>query len=178
MNEEIPKARVVEAKNLAKSLLKKAGVINPPTSLGEIIRFLQKDHDLVVLSNNSLQEKMSGFLITIETDSLDDQGKRYDEIHFNDKHCWHRKRFTIAHEIGHLLFNTSCSKSFLSFDFVKDPIEVEANQFASELLIPFTSLKKDLKKPGIKIPELAFKYIVSNEAMGWKISSCNLLSKI
>lgn len=178
MKEETPTARITEAKNLAKSLLKKAGIISPPTSLKDVIKFLQKDHDLVVLRNNSIQEKISGFLITIETDSLDDQSKRYDEIHFNEKHCWHRKRFTIVHEIGHLLFNTSCSKSFLSFDLVRDPIETEANQFASELLIPLAFLKKDLKSPGVKIPELAFKYIVSNEAMGWKISSCNLLSKI
>lgn len=178
METEAQKARIGSARKLARHLLKKAGVKEPPTSLRIIITHLQKSYDLAVFSNPSLKDGMSGMLVTVETELLDGQENRYDEIHYNEKQNWHRKRFTIAHEIGHLLLNTSCKKSFLSFDFIKDPIEVEANQFAAELLIPLASIKKDLGTPGAKVPELAWKYIVSQEAMGWKISSCNLLGKL
>lgn len=177
MEEETQKARIGSARKLARDLLKKAKVKEPPTSLRVVITHLQKEYELGVFPNPNLRDGMSGMLVTIETEKLDEQDERYDEIHYNEKQSWHRKRFTIAHEIGHLLLNTSCSKSFASFDFVKDPIEIEANQFAAELLIPLASINKDLKSPGVKVPELAWKYIVSQEAMGWKISSCNLLGK-
>jgi hypothetical protein len=178
MENETQKARIGQARNLARNLLKKAGVKEPPTSLRTIITHLQKEHVLGVFPDSTLRDGISGMLITVETNLLDEQSERYDEIRYNEKHSWHRKRFTIAHEIGHLLFNTSCNKSFLSFDFIKDPIEVEANQFAAELLIPLASIKKDLKKPDAKVSEIAWRYIVSQEAMGWKISSCNLLGRL
>lgn len=178
MKNEIQKNRIGTARKLARNLLKKAGVKEPPTSLRTIIEHLQKDHNVAVFPNPNLRTGISGLLVTVETELLDEQGERYDEIHYNEKQNWHRKRFTIAHEIGHLLLNTSCNKSLLSFDFAKDPIEVEANQFAAELLIPLESIKKDLATSGVKIPDLAWKYIVSQEAMGWKISSCNLLGKL
>ncbi len=178
MENETQPTRIGLARKLARDLLKKAGVKQPPTSLRTVITHLQKKHDLAVFPNAKLGDGMSGMLVTIETDLLDDQGDRYDEIHYNEKQNWHRKRFTIAHEIGHLILNTSCNESFLSFDFVKDPIETEANQFAAELLIPLASIKKDLKTPGTKVPDLAWKYIVSQEAMGWKISSCSLLGRL
>lgn len=178
MTEEIQKSRIGAARKLARNLLKKAGIKEPPTSLRTVIKYLQKDYNVAVFPNPNLRAGISGLLVTVETELLDEQGDRYDEIHFNEKQNWHRKRFTIAHEIGHLLLNTSCNKSISSFDFAKDPIEVEANQFAAELLIPLESIKKDLITPGVKIPDLAWKYIVSQEAMGWKISSCNLLGKL
>ncbi len=178
MIDEIQTARIGQARNLARNLLKKVGVKEPPTPLRGVITFLQKEYALAVFANSTLRESVSGMLVTVETELLDEQEERYDEIHYNEKHNWHRKRFTIAHEIGHLIFNTSCDKSSLSFDFIKNPVEIEANQFAAELLIPLASLKKDLKTPGVKVPELAWKYIVSQEAMGWKISSCNLLGRL
>jgi len=50
-----------------------------------------------------------------------------------------RKRFTIAHEIGHLLMHQGkhrCDESMLSEFRTKIQIEMEANEFASELLMP------------------------------------------
>lgn len=171
-------ARIGLARQLARELLKKSGIKEPPTSLRTIILHLQKEHDLEVFPNSSLGNKVSGLLITVETESLDQQNTIYNEIHYNEDQNWHRKRFTIAHEIGHLLLNTSCDKSFLAFDFTKNPIETEANQFAAELLIPLSSIKRDLKTKNAKIPELAWKYIVSQEAMGWKVANCGLLGRI
>ena len=60
-----------------------------------------------------------------------------------------RKRFTIAHEIGHfvlphhrLLKNVCEEKKIDSFDSKLNRPEVEANEFASELLLPSVILRK------------------------------------
>jgi hypothetical protein len=172
MNEETPKIRIGVARTLARNLLKKAKIKEPPTSLRVVIKYLQEKYNLAIFSNPTLNNNMSGMLVRIDNELLDEQSGGYSEIHYNAKHSWHRNRFTIAHEIGHLILETSCDKSFLSFDTVSNPIEIEANQFAAELLMPVAAVKKDLKTPGVKIPELAWKYIVSQEALGWKISSC------
>lgn len=50
-----------------------------------------------------------------------------------------RKRFTIAHEIGHLLMHQGqhrCTERMLKEYLANDQIEQEANEFASELLLP------------------------------------------
>jgi len=112
MEDETQKARVGQARNLARSLLEKAGIKEPPTSLRVVIEYLQKEHKLAVFSNSTLREGISGMLVVIETELLDEQGEKYSEIHYNEKHNWHRKRFTIAHEIGHLLFTPVFLKSF------------------------------------------------------------------
>jgi len=178
MKDEQQQTRIGLARTLARNLLKKAKVKETPTSLRTIIIHLQKEYNLEVFPNSTLSDRVSGMLVTVDTELLDKQEERYDEIHYNENNSWHRNRFTIAHEIGHLILNTSCDKSFLSFNFTKNSIEAEANQFAAELLIPLTLIKKDLQNPNAKISQLAWKYIVSKEAMGWKISSCNLLGRL
>ncbi len=169
--------RIGLARKLARDLLKKSGVKKPPTSLRVVIECLQKDYNynLAIFLNSTLGNNISGILITIEGDK---QTEKYNEIHYNQNHNWYRRRFTIAHEIGHLLLNTSCDESFLNFDSIKKPIEIEANQFAAELLVPLFSIKKDLRESSAQIPDLAWKYIVSQKTMGWKISSCNLLGRL
>ena len=60
-----------------------------------------------------------------------------------------RKRFTVAHEIGHFvlphhrLLKTVCDEGKIdSFDAGLNRPEVEANEFASELLLPSAALAK------------------------------------
>jgi hypothetical protein len=172
METENEKARVGSARNLARDLIKKCKIKEAPVSLRAVIAHLQGTHDLGVYPCANFSEKLSGILVTIE-----DEGSRRDEIHFNQNHSWHRRRFSIAHEIGHLLFNTSHTGSADSYNS-KSPDETEANQFASELLMPQALLKSDLKKGHATIKDIAWKYIVSEEAMGWKIATTNLLKYI
>jgi Zn-dependent peptidase ImmA (M78 family) len=89
-------------------------------------------------------------------------------IGFNPSMAWVRRRFTIAHEIGHLLLGHTCTDP----DLDNDP-EAEANQFAAELLMPLAILKIDYKaKPS---PDyLAQKYIVSREAMIIHLMECRI----
>lgn len=65
-----------------------------------------------------------------------------------------QKRFTIAHEIGHLLMhqgNHRCVVSMFDEGKTKSGIESEANEFASEFLMPQNILKNYLKTQDITL---------------------------
>lgn len=156
--------RKKSARDLAKKLIKDAKIKQAPVSLQVIIEHLQKDFDLTV-SRVDLSRGVSGLLVRCS--ELDTE---YYAIGFNQNEPWCRRRFTIAHEIGHLLFGHTCSKD----KGLKDNNEKEADVFAAELLIPTGLIKKDfLKSPSI--PELSKLYRVSEQAMGIKICDSRLL---
>jgi Zn-dependent peptidase ImmA (M78 family) len=112
-------------------------------------------------------------------------------IGVNALHHPNRQRFTIAHEIGHLVMhkslitaNVHVDKQFpiLMRDAVAatglEAIEVEANQFASELLIPSNLF--DLSKirsfdidDVAALDELAKKFRVSRQMLEYRIRSSN-----
>lgn len=92
-----------------------------------------------------------------------------------------RKRFTIAHELGHFLLpnhnnNLICTKDDISFKS-QAPIEREANEFASEILMPsklFTSEHFFKAEPEIEnIIRLAKLFDVSLQACCYKYASLN-----
>lgn len=172
MLEETKKPRLKEARHLAIDLIRKSKIVQAPVSLRAVITYLKHERDLEVYLSTAFSNTLSGMLVTIESDCLDD---RYDEIHVNQNHNWHRRRFTIAHEIGHMLMNTSCSSVEASLNDSRNA-EIEANQFAAELLIPSTLLKKDFKRE-CTINKLAWDYIVSPEAMEWRVAGSKLLNK-
>jgi Zn-dependent peptidase ImmA (M78 family) len=70
-------------------------------------------------------------------------------IGVNANHHPNRQRFTIAHELGHVLLHRNRlvaavlvdkSRNFIARDTVSaegtDPVEIQANAFAAELLMP------------------------------------------
>ncbi|GBE16454.1 hypothetical protein BMS3Abin15_00271 [bacterium BMS3Abin15] len=99
-----------------------------------------------------------------------------------------RRRFTIAHELGHFLLHSLSSqhidKQGIYFRDVdssagENIMEIQANQFAAELLMPINSLKKDFFEnskliegddPTKLIKKLAEKYKVSKQSMSIRIS--------
>jgi Zn-dependent peptidase ImmA (M78 family) len=109
----------------------------------------------------------------------------------NKNHALSRKRFTIAHELGHLLLHTK-SEVHLDQAIVKmrdartsagvDDEEMEANRFAAELLMPRSFLEADLEALGPiyadderAIAKLARQYRVSPQAMAIRLSTLNLV---
>lgn len=152
------------ARDMAKHLIKKAKIIAAPISLQVIIEHIQTQVDLVVAKIN-LSKGVSGLLVRCH-----DLDTEYFTIGFNQNEPWCRRRFTIAHEIGHLLFGHVCSRN----GGIKDDNEKEADEFAAELLIPTAMIKKDF--PKLKdVPSLSKLYRVSAEAMAIKIGNCRLL---
>lgn len=150
---------------LAQDLIKDAKVIEPPVSLQKIIDFLKTKQNLAVCKYN-FGKNVSGLLVQMK----DDEGNEDTVIGFNENHPWCRRRFTIAHEIGHLLLGHVCNNNQSG----KTHEEKEADIFASELLAPKSLLKKDFKN-NPNIPALALKYRVSQQSITIKIQTDRLL---
>jgi Zn-dependent peptidase ImmA (M78 family) len=95
----------------------------------------------------------------------------------------YRKRFTIAHELGHSLLHLSSDGELVDYttdlfrigesdDEVKR-IEVEANQFAAALLMDAELVKIQWEKtPSMETMAMIFN--VSEEAMGYRIAGLGL----
>ncbi|MBB5737247.1 Zn-dependent peptidase ImmA (M78 family) [Xanthomonas arboricola] len=91
-----------------------------------------------------------------------------------------RRRFTIAHELGHHVMKhgdrfRDTQKAFFSNNW--DPVEVSANKFAAELLMPFVIVERFVLQEGITdISRLAEKFGVSEAAMRYRLINLNLLT--
>jgi len=113
-------------------------------------------------------------------------------IGVNALHSLSRQRFTIAHELGHLLLHESQDlhvdeafpirlRSRVS-GLAVDEREIEANQFAAELLMPTELISEDvdsLRDKGVDVDDaiakLSQKYRVSLEAMTIRLSALKLI---
>lgn len=150
------------AKALATKLIKDSNILTAPVSLYQIIQFLQASYSLHVVPINTT-EKVSGLLVVCKKEETETVG-----IAFNENDPWCRRRFTISHEIGHLLLGHTCTEGSGTTN------ETEANIFASELLMPISILKGDYSRIK-KIPELAKLYRVSQQAMSYRLMDSKLL---
>ncbi|WP_061313621.1 ImmA/IrrE family metallo-endopeptidase [Clostridium botulinum] len=86
-----------------------------------------------------------------------------------------RERFTIAHEIGHYIIpwheNLQQCDKIVNFES-KDEVEKQANEFASELLVPKSNLLEDIKDKKVTlslIKSLAKQYDVSLVVMARRV---------
>jgi len=147
---------------------------------------------------DTLNEDISGILF-IEKG----QGK----IGINSSHPPVRKRFTIAHEIGHFVLQHNRKNQFfidesnkhMSMKFHRDSNsstgemrqEREANAFAAAILMPEKLLQKevenfnfDLSNPygntteGDDLDRLAEKFVVSSQAMAFRLANLNFFDPL
>jgi Zn-dependent peptidase ImmA (M78 family) len=112
-------------------------------------------------------------------------------IGVNSQHPLVRQRFTIAHEIAHLVLHKDevlhvdhryliGLRSDVSSE-ATDPSEVEANQFAAELLMPKELIFSDLQElpdelePEVAIRRIAAKYKVSTQALTIRLHALGIL---
>jgi len=112
-------------------------------------------------------------------------------IGVNGRHPITRQRFTIAHELGHHLLhgerNLYVDKSYVvhfrdeNSSTGYDPLEVEANHFAAELLMPADKVRQFFVKHPFDIDDetalrrLATTFGVSSTAMLVRLSSLGLI---
>lgn len=166
------KARIGFCRNSARRLLRDHGVAKPRTPLEKLVeacgyRVVERDWPLCT----------SGILL-----------RAHKVIGVNGNHSQVRRRFTIAHELGH-----HCLNHHLWFDdnhavTIDNPPsegcegadktpEREANIFASELLVPLAILKREAKRE--RSPqELARLFGVSYEAMFHSLQDHRLLGRL
>lgn len=110
--------------------------------------------------------------------------RKGDEIFIavNENRSFARKRFTIAHEIGHFLMHKG--ESFDHSGKGDPKIEREADIFATNLLMPAKMIRKihnqfrSLLTGMDVIPEMAWIFRVSNGAMKLRLSELKIIPKI
>jgi len=124
----------------------------------------------------------AGLTITpLSFDEWDVSGK-YEEnsetqsptIYFNPTESETRQRFTIAHELGHhfLRHGPRYRDTRETFNNGYSPIEVSANRFAADLLMPKIYLEIAINKKGITSPtQLSELFFVSEKAMIYRLKN-------
>ena len=161
-------------------ILREVGIAAPPVSALKVARALGAD-----VRPEFAEDGISGALYREEDRAV---------IGVNASHHSNRQRFTIAHEIGHLVlhegavfidraYNSALPgkeapaflRDGLSSEAV-DPIEIEANRFAACLLMPLSFLLNDLKgKPlpltADTVDQLSKQYRVSVQAMTYRLAN-------
>lgn len=95
-----------------------------------------------------------------------------------------RRRFTIAHELGHWVCQVQegrrqpiyCRAVTADGDGRNPPEEREANVFAAELLMPRPAVRAAFAELADS-PELAARFDVSQEAMRWRLYNLGLVDE-
>lgn len=168
------------AEQCAARLLAACEIKVPPVPVEQIAA----NHGIQVI-RSAAEWNESGFL-------LRDNGRII--IGINGRNSPRRQRFTIAHELGHwqlhegkpLIVDQSVmvNKRDDVSSQATDREEIQANQFAAELLMPQLYVAAELRRQmnsaiGSReelITNLARAFDVSNDAMGWRLINLGILS--
>lgn len=171
--------RYALARRMATELLQQGGVNAAPVDVAK----LATDVVRATIKYEPFDGQLSGMV----------HRGRYGQavIGVNETHAPVRQRFTIAHELGHLLLH---SHKDLHIDegiwlrnerssLAEDEREIEANQFAAELLMPADLVRQLVAGRHLDVGndddatlrELADKFQVSRQALSFRLSRLNLL---
>ncbi len=105
----------------------------------------------------------------------DDGGKSGFAIYVNADHAETRRRFTIAHELGHFVLHRELigdgivEDALLRAQGLSNRVEAQANRFAADLLMPRHLLDAAHREGIVTIPELARAFKVSKDAMSIRL---------
>lgn len=121
-----------------------------------------------------LDEQLSGMIFLKDNQAV---------IGVNAHHRPNRQRFTIAHELGHFFLHSDILQQGAHVDTMitmlkRDQaaalgtvnIEVEANQFAAELLMPKKLIREYLSREGIAQSAAADDLVVETLAKAFRVS--------
>jgi Zn-dependent peptidase ImmA (M78 family) len=161
----------------ATALLRDNGVVNAPVPVDRLAESLGAK----VVFNN-FNDEISGLLLRTEESLI---------IGVAKEQSLARQRFTIAHEIGHILMHNfsdvHVDKNFAVMfrsaqsSTAQDILEIEANTFAAELLMPESFIERELRNSVLDVEDdeqlrrLAKKYQVSAQAMTYRLH--NLMAR-
>jgi len=169
------------ARTAAERLIQRFGINKAPVDVYEVARALGLT---IVLED--LGSDVSALLVTQGASSV---------IGVNKNHSDKRRRFSIAHEIGHHVMRHQFQSgehvhvdrgSFISERGTRasagiDPKEIEANQFAASLLMPTTVVLEHVARIGrtplseSDIKRLAKDFNVSEQAMTIRLTVLGLV---
>jgi len=175
----MPSSSRIDPSQRARDLLQRLDIRNIPVPVEKIAKAIGAQ---VIFS--PLDDELSGMVFVKENQII---------IGVNSLHHPNRQRFTISHEIGHIDLHKNIISSHIHVDrkftvMLRSPnsatgtdrLEIEANRFASELLMPQWAVQKVLEQAEIDIDDdesiaaLARKFRVSRQAFQYRL--INLLS--
>ena len=123
----------------------------------------------------SMKDEISGYIKKLSDNKY--------KIIVNSTHPVNRRRFTVAHEIGHFLFdadvldkNQICDEKLFrssGCSNVDQDRETRANRFAASILMP-TSKVKEHAESATNIMSLALAFKVSDSAMKLRLHSLGI----
>lgn len=80
-----------------------------------------------------------------------------------------RQRFTIGHELGHLMLHSVDQPLYRDKTFEGGPRETEANKFAAAILMPLWMVERAVLNPRLDERALATLFEVSERALGIRL---------
>lgn len=160
-------------------VLEEAGVTNLPVPVGEIA--ISRGADVTY---EAYEGEVSGMLYRFDDHAV---------IGVNSTHAPTRQRFTVAHEIGHLEMHKGQPLFIDRFARVNwrngesNNEEIEANQFAAELLMPREFVAREVERMLEKrraidartlAAQLAKTFEVSPQAMEYRLANLGVLDPL
>lgn len=166
---------------LARKILQEAGVVNPPIDLAKIAR----DNGISV-KETELPENVAGMI------HMDGQSAA---IYIKQSDTPGRKRFTLAHELGHYFLkhfsgtHVDRGQNYAPMVFMRNDDsskaifqpEIAANKFAAELLMPDKMVQRILDEVVREcnteeeiIKKMATRFLVSELAMIHRINNLGI----
>jgi len=157
-----------KARLKARDLVMRLGLHDtPPVRLSHLCRLLNAR--VFEMESRALDGVLLSFL---------DGGTRKRIIVVNRNIPRTRKRYTVAHEIGHLILHHAPVQFLRTNAPVVDSArEAEANAFASELFMPIQAVRRIVPVQR-NLHRLAETFAVSTEAMLWRLKDLDLLDFI
>jgi Zn-dependent peptidase ImmA (M78 family) len=152
-------------RKMVQKVLKDSKITVPPVDL------------TTILSAHGIQyEEIDDFPDSVDALIIEKGNHIYAAV--NARQHVHRRRFSLAHELGHFFLHRGDydSEEAVSIDEppseeaqspTKDPAEAEADMFAGELLVPVGMLRIHIQKG---IPELSRIFLVSEQVVGIAVS--------
>ena len=157
----------------ATRLLRDHGVTSPPVDVEGVAEALG-----ISVNYERLDNEVSGVLL-LENGIA--------KVAVNESHHRNRQRFTLAHEIGHVLLHAKGDRVFVDRRFFRNEWsskgelreEIEANAFAASLLMPRPLIEQCLETGGgitdIDVFRLATRFEVSEQAMTLRLVKLNYI---
>ncbi len=154
-------------------LLREYRITTPPVDVSAVARALK-----ISVSYERLDNDVSGVLLLENATA---------KVAINESHHRNRQRFTLAHEIGHVLLHAEGDRVFVDRRFFRNEWsssgelreEIEANAFAASLLMPRTFLEQCVEAEGgitdIDVFRLATRFEVSEQAMTLRLVKLNYI---
>jgi Zn-dependent peptidase ImmA (M78 family) len=155
-----------KAEARATALIKKFEIESAPVPVEQVARRLGAE-----VVYRAFEGDVSGMVYRNDNEKV---------IGVNSSHPPNRQRFTVAHEIGHLVLHKGKQVYVDSFegrinwrDGARDGVEADANAFAAELLMPREFISKEVAQ-AMEEPAASPKQLVATMAKRFRVSQLSM----